>query len=345
MSYPQGATMDDTISIDFSCVNCDKVFVVFGPSRLYCSPRCHQDAKLVRYVRACIKSGRTNDPLVREAIRTRFAFAYSEKGYYDEKARRISAIRIQQVIERDGGLCRLCGAIGTEVDHINGNRDDLDNLQLLCHDCHSEKTEANMVPVTPDHERYEEILARENELRSRIDAPLPLRPCDDESNWKDVYKELMAEQRQLLRRIKEDVEGTARGRDPIEEERIIDELNELDELESQLQALEAKREERETQILTPEIQEQLNAINEEFSNKTKPLSKSIMDLRKRIKDRVEQYGLKVKGNGLQAVFRKGSIRWDTKALDEYAKTHPEILQFRLVGKASATIIPVNKAED
>jgi 5-methylcytosine-specific restriction endonuclease McrA len=216
--------MDETISIDFSCVNCDQVFVVSGAARLYCSPRCHQDAKLVRYVRACIKDGRMNDPLVREAIRTRFAFAYSEKGFYDEKARRIPPDKRQQVIELDKGLCRLCGAVGSEIDHIDGDGDDLDNLQLLCRDCHSEKTEANMVPITPDHERYEEILVRESELRSRIDAHTPLRPCDDETNWNSIYRDLMTVQRQLLKRIKEDVEGVARGRDAIEEERITDEL-------------------------------------------------------------------------------------------------------------------------
>src|ERR1700755_1664469 len=115
-AYQRRATMDDeTISIDFSCVNCEQVFVVSGPARLYCSPRCHQDAKLVRYVRACMRDGRMNDPLVRDAIRTRFAFAYSEKGYYDEKARQVSPDKRQQVIERDHGLFPLCGEFGTQI--------------------------------------------------------------------------------------------------------------------------------------------------------------------------------------------------------------------------------------
>jgi len=337
--------MDDTISIDFSCVNCDQVFVVSRHAALYCSQRCHQDAKLVRYVRACIKGGRMNDPLVRAAIRTRFAFAYSEKGYYDEKARQLSPVKRQQVIERDKGACRVCGAVGTEIDHINGYSDDLDNLQLLCHDCHSEKTEANMVPITPVHERYEEILARESELRSRIDAPTPLRPCDDETNWNNLYKELMAEQRQLLKRIKEDVEGTARGRDSIEEERITHELNELEGLESQLESLEIERAARKALILTPEIQAQLDVIDEEFSNITEPLNESISALRRRIKERTEQYKLTVKGSGFQAIWRSGVVRWDSKGLEEYAKTHPEILQFRKGSKGSVAIIPLKKKQD
>jgi 5-methylcytosine-specific restriction endonuclease McrA len=336
--------MDEDISIDFSCVNCDQLFVVSGPARLYCSPRCHQDAKLVRYVRACIKDGRMNDPLVREAIRTRFAFAYSEKGYYDEKARQISPTKKQQVIERDKGLCRLCGAVGTEIDHISGDGDDLANLQLLCRDCHSEKTEANMVPITPEHERYEEILARESELRSRVEASTPLRPCDDEANWNSIYKELMTEQRQLLKRIKEDVEGVARGRDAIEEERITDELNELAELESRLEALETEKKARREQILTPVMQAQLNAIDEEYSQLAEPLDESISALRLRIKERTEQYRLTVKGSEFQAVWRSGPVKWDGKGLEEYAKTYPEVLQFRKEGKGSAIIIPVKKKQ-
>lgn len=336
--------MDDTISIDFSCVNCEQVFAVSGAARLYCSPRCHQDAQLVRYVRACIKDGRMNDPLVRDAIRIRFAFAYSKKGYYDEKARHITPEKRQQVIELDKGLCRLCGAAGTEIDHISGDSDDLENLQLLCHDCHSEKTQANMIPITPEHERYGEILARKSELRSRIEASTPLRPCDDEANWNDIYKELMTKQRQLLKRIKEDVEGKTKGRDPIEEERITDELNELTELEAQLEALEAEKESRKEEILTPEMQARLDAIDEEYSELAEPLEESVTAIRARIKERTEQYQLTVKGSGFQAVWRSGPVKWDTEGLDEYAKTHPEILQYRKEGKGSAAILPIKKKQ-
>lgn len=52
-------------------------------------------------------------------------------------------------------LCRMCSAMGlvvaaTDVDHIIDSRDDYtddnrrENLQSLCHDCHSLKTAASM---------------------------------------------------------------------------------------------------------------------------------------------------------------------------------------------------------
>jgi len=339
-------TMDDEpISIDFSCVNCDTAFIVSGQATLYCSPRCQQDAKLVRYVRACIKLGNISDPLVREAIQTRFAFAYSEKGYYDEKARRVSLIKRKKVIERDGGLCHKCGAVGSEIDHINGDSDDIDNLQLLCCDCHNKKTKANMTAITPKHERYEEILARENELRSRIDATTPLRLCDDESNWNKIYHQIMAGQRQLLKQIKEDVEGTAKNRDPIQEERGTQELNELSVLRSQLEALQIEKQEQIDHILTPEILAQVDVIETEFSNRTEALNKSILALEKQIKERIKQYGSTIKGEEFQAVWRRGGILWDKKSLEEYSKTHMEILQFRKEGKGSAIIIPVKKKQN
>jgi len=41
-------------------------------------------------------------------------------------------------------MCRVCGAIATDVDHITPLRDGgtnaRDNLQPLCHSCHSRKT-------------------------------------------------------------------------------------------------------------------------------------------------------------------------------------------------------------
>lgn len=48
-----------------------------------------------------------------------------------------------KVIRRDRGRCVKCGAKGTEVDHIrnvaDGGRWVLENLQLLCEDCHQIK--------------------------------------------------------------------------------------------------------------------------------------------------------------------------------------------------------------
>jgi len=77
-----------------------------------------------------------------------------------------------RILRRDGGLCVHCRksgrvSIATEVDHITplfkGGTYDDDNLQSLCHDCHTDKTAEDLgkkargsvgidgVPLSPSH--------------------------------------------------------------------------------------------------------------------------------------------------------------------------------------------------
>lgn len=65
------------------------------------------------------------------------------RGYCSAAWRRLR----KAVIARDGGICQACGRIVTgqaHIDHIipksRGGRDELPNLQLLHHECHSRKT-------------------------------------------------------------------------------------------------------------------------------------------------------------------------------------------------------------
>lgn len=62
-----------------------------------------------------------------------------ERGYGTRwRQLRLGALR------RDFYLCRICGNKATDVDHIipraRGGKDELSNLQSLCHPCHSRKT-------------------------------------------------------------------------------------------------------------------------------------------------------------------------------------------------------------
>lgn len=69
------------------------------------------------------------------------------------------ALRRRALI-RDGCTCRMCGARACEVDHITEltpeNITDLsislnlDNLQSLCHDCHTKKTMEDKGIIKPD---------------------------------------------------------------------------------------------------------------------------------------------------------------------------------------------------
>ncbi|MGC5026276.1 HNH endonuclease [Tsukamurella sp. DT100] len=78
-----------------------------------------------------------------------------------------------QILERDGNRCQRCGAHGDqtgvrlELDHITpvaeGGQDSPENTQLLCHDCHLDKSKR-------------EALAGQRRRRARLRLPAEPHP-------------------------------------------------------------------------------------------------------------------------------------------------------------------------
>jgi 5-methylcytosine-specific restriction endonuclease McrA len=180
----QGFTDDELSGYDPElCVNCDTALADDNQG-LYCSARCREKAKFVRYARGCLRDGRAHkDPDVGYALRIRMAVILG--GGYPPQRSLPRAVRLA-VIERDQGRCRLCGAPGEEVDHIDGSSPALNNLRLLCRACHRKVTEDNLVPATA--EQAEEAQA----LWSRVRAVRPRRLCDDEQRWASGWRALLA---------------------------------------------------------------------------------------------------------------------------------------------------------
>lgn len=160
------------------------------PRSLFCSDICRQRADTVRYGRRIYRDGRIKDVLVADAFRTKMAFAVTEIGYA-RAVRELDPETRCTVIERDGGKCVLCGKSGTEIDHIVDSSPKLTNLQLLCHDCHAQKTQQNLRPIEPGS-RADVIWSQ---LMKRIHSPVPLRPCDDEVTWPSSWRKIAAERR------------------------------------------------------------------------------------------------------------------------------------------------------
>lgn len=169
------AIPDLTLSTAIPCANCALPIDLLESRSIYCSELCSQVARAVRYIRARNVDGRINDPDIAEAIGTQLAFIPT--GGYPTKLRRIGAATRQAVLERDGHRCQKCGAEGTEIDHIATSSSDLSNLQLLCHDCHMEKTQAGFVPASPAVVKavFEPIYAR-----AAVDPP---QQPSDSSGW------------------------------------------------------------------------------------------------------------------------------------------------------------------
>lgn len=161
---------------------------------MYCSDLCREEGKTIRYIRAVMRDGRMDDPEVREAVEIRMAILLG--GGYPERQRRLAAAGRAAVFERDSRRCQLCGEPVTEIDHIDGGLteglNNLDNLRALCGGCHRGKTKSAF--RRPNEEESRRALA----YQERTDAPVPLRPSDDEQNWPKLWPRLLAERRRVV---------------------------------------------------------------------------------------------------------------------------------------------------
>lgn len=100
-----------------------------------------------------------------------------------------------------------------------------------------------------------------------------------------------------------------------------------------------------------EIDAQIAKLNAVIQAQAAPLLAEISKLaeqRERFEERVKDWAKlmqsSVKGEYLQAVYSKGRATWDSKALDGYAVTHEEILQFKKTGAPSVAIKAVTVAK-
>lgn len=175
------------------CANCFDPLPADESHRpwLFCTDMCHSIAIDVRYWRGVIRDEkRLGDPEIQSALNVRIAHLLA--GGYHAMARRIPAAVRALVLERDK-VCVLCGCAGKEIDHIDGDSNDPENLQLLCSPCHYQKTSSHFVRATPEQEAWIDGLEQE---RVRPEAPALL--CDD-PDWKIIEPQLRRERVARLR--------------------------------------------------------------------------------------------------------------------------------------------------
>lgn len=170
------------------CANCLAELPI-DVQTLYCSTWCQETASHVRYLRRVSRDGRFSDPDVRLAIQTKNAFLLV--GGYRSLGRNLTPRIRTEIRLRDGGRCQQCGKAGAEVDHINGNSDDPENLQLLCLDCHHKKTAKNFVPASDKSKQQLKAL-----MRTRVQPADPQLLADDEQAWNDLWRRLQTERKE-----------------------------------------------------------------------------------------------------------------------------------------------------
>lgn|GEM_PF-2189132 len=182
------------------CLNCDDAGVTIAKP-LYCSEMCQQMAGTIRYVRACRRDGRIFRPDVKEAIQMRVAQTVA--GGYPTKDRRIPDDLRRTVMEGANGQCQKCGrdfdpddadAIAT-IQHMDGSSSEPSNLQAWCRRCNMADAQSRFVRIADGSPESRAIA----EMKTRWESTVPLRPCDDDERWKDVWQKMAKEAKEELR--------------------------------------------------------------------------------------------------------------------------------------------------
>ena len=86
--------------------------------------------------------------------------------------------------------------------------------------------------------------------------------------------------------------------------------------------------------LIADLKLRYNAEKNRFDRETADLQEALKSLEDEVKFEVYRIGESVNTDYITAVYSKGRETWDTKRLEKYAKSHPEILQMKKVGEPS-----------
>ena len=117
-------------------------------------------------------------------------------------------------------------------------------------------------------------------------------------------------------------------------------LDELADLQLGQDVIRLRKQEEIDQVITAEVKAKLAEIDAKYLGESSDLQTKIAELDGYIRKAVLELGTSIKGTRLHAVWNKGRVTWNTKALDGYAAGHPEIAQFRTEGEPSISIRPV-----
>ena len=114
-------------------------------------------------------------------------------------------------------------------------------------------------------------------------------------------------------------------------------LDRLAELDAHRDMVLVDKEALKQSIIPAEVKQQLRDIDSEYDPKLEAISQERAQLEAEVRNDVMVSGESVVGEVYRASYVKGRVSWDTKALDGYALTHPEIEKLRIEGAPTARI--------
>lgn len=182
---PTSEHIGTSVGAHLQCPNCDRELT---NADLFCSNRCREMAKHIRYIRNVTAASRLYDSDIQEAVSVRLLMLTG--GGYPQKERVLTPARRREILERDSYTCRVCGARADSIDHISGSSDRPADLRALCRDCNRRESFQRAVPAT--EERAEQIRRLFWEIAERVAAEPPMRLCDSEQ-WKTAWRGIKAD--------------------------------------------------------------------------------------------------------------------------------------------------------
>lgn len=114
-------------------------------------------------------------------------------------------------------------------------------------------------------------------------------------------------------------------------------LDQLADLRHALDSIRLSKQDAVDAAIPPEVKADLAAIDLEYAPMIEEAEARCAALEQQVKTEVLAHGATVKGARVQAVYIRGRVTWDAKALDGYAMDHPELFVFRKEGAPSVSI--------
>ncbi len=109
------------------------------------------------------------------------------------------------------------------------------------------------------------------------------------------------------------------------------------DLHERLQAAYAEAQEKREAAIPSDVKAAIMAVDAAYQPIIAALEEEVKAVKAAIEAAVLALGQTVKGARAIAVYNKGRVTWDTRALEGYAAAHPEILEFRGEGAPYVTI--------
>jgi hypothetical protein len=119
-------------------------------------------------------------------------------------------------------------------------------------------------------------------------------------------------------------------------ELVVQKLERLADLRAAVDVARMDYEAKRAEILR-KVQSELDAIEAEFQPVLEGAELNASALEAEIKNDVLLRGESLRGGAYRAVYMKGRVSWDSQGINEYARDHPEVLQFRKEGQPSVTL--------